>query len=159
MANNTELIDIITKLLRQERFGVLSTIGNPWPHPSLIGFFCEHDFSQVYFFTSRETRKFRNLNSNPAVSLMIDNRSRPLVNLRATSTLTVFGDARVLNDQEKASIRELFLNRHPELSQFSGLGNTAACTIDVDHYNLVYNFGEVFHCRPEQLRQEQNQLS
>lgn len=144
----------IRQLLQTEGFGVLGTIGDPWPHPSLVAFRCADNWAQIFFYTARQTRKFSNFQINAEVSLLIDNRGRPLINLEETSALGVFGQARELSPSAASAGEHLFLAKHPQMREFCQHPDTAACVIMVDHYNLVYNFGQVFPCQPMMLTTE-----
>ena len=82
----------IRSLLESQYFAVLSTKGETHPYCSLVGFVATADMSHIVFATMKATRKFRNLSADAFVSLLIDNRTNRIEDLKDASALTVLGE-------------------------------------------------------------------
>ena len=59
----------------RRRLAVLATQHEGKPYASLVAFAATDDLKTIIFATTRSTRKFVYLSSNPAVALLIDNRT------------------------------------------------------------------------------------
>ncbi len=108
----------IKEILQTQRLCVLATSWQEEPYCSLMGYLWDQDTGEFYMVTSSESRKFRNLNQNPRVSLLLDTRTTQRPQERAyTRALTVQGKAQLLSDP---GLEEKVLQRmqevHPQLS-------------------------------------------
>jgi nitroimidazol reductase NimA-like FMN-containing flavoprotein (pyridoxamine 5'-phosphate oxidase superfamily) len=107
----------IREILQTQRLCVLATSWQEEPYCSLMGYLWDQDTGDFYMVTSSESRKFRNLNQNPRVSLLLDTRTtekpRDGASIRA---LTVQGKAQLFSGP---GIGEEVLKRmqqvHPQL--------------------------------------------
>ncbi len=131
----------IRGMLCTQKLAVLATQGKNVPHTSLITFWAE-DVDQIFFATSKNTRKFYNLIKSSTVSLLFDDRSSQQHLLEA-SAVTATGQAEVAGKQEPQA--RLFLNKNPQLQAFFGQSSTAFIRVRIAQYDLVTNFGNV--CR------------
>lgn len=137
----------IRNLLEGERLGVLATTGADGPHASLVGFAVSTDLRQLFFATPRSTRKFRNLEDEPRVALLIDRREAG-TDFERAAAVTVNGIARALGADEVAACTEMFLQRHPYFRDFLASPNCALVAVEVSDYRLVRNFQNVTVWRP-----------
>ncbi len=109
------------KILKSQNLCVLATFSKEEPHCSLMAYIADDTCRSLYMLTPKKTRKFANLNANPAVSLLIDTR---LADGRAQPrdticALTVSGRCAVVEDSDwEKSICERFLRVHPHLATF-----------------------------------------
>lgn len=111
------MIEKMKNLLREKDTCVLATASESVPHCSLMSYVTDPECREIYMVTHRETKKYRNLVGNPAVSLLIDTRETPGgKNIKA---LTVSGLYRAIEDKGKRDrVRQALLARHPGLSAF-----------------------------------------
>lgn len=114
-------------------FAVLSTLGQGLPHSSLVSFVATDDLKSLVFVTRRNTRKYRNIQHNSNVSLLIDNRTnRPSDTSRAIA-ITAIGTAREEVDN-KSILQEIFLARHPQLRHFVEAPDNATMLVMIQEY-------------------------
>jgi len=89
--------------------------------------------------TFRNTRKYENLLSNPAVSLLVDTRKEDSPEGPSqTKALTVNGRfERIENEEKKNRIKDRLLERHPHLKAFAENHDTEVFLIKVKSFQLL----------------------
>ena len=135
--------NIIERLLTSQGLGVLATYSGKHPYATLVGFAVSEDHKSIFFATLRDTRKYRHIQGNSAVSLLIDNRSNRPDDFRDAEVLTVIGEAREVNGIEREQCLQLYLDKQPFLREFVSDPNCALMRIDAKKYVLVSRFQEV----------------
>ena len=130
--------------MSSQRLGVLSTHYQGHPYSSLVAFSSSQDLREIYFATPKTTRKFRNLNQDNRVSMLIDNRSNETSDFHHATAVTVIGRARVIQGAEKTDVMDIYLIKHPYLTDFVNSESCALVVVEVDKYVLVRRFQEVF---------------
>ncbi len=134
---------LIREMLTDQKVGVLATDATGQPYTTLVGFVADQDLGNIYFVTTRSTRKFAALSGNPRVSLLLDNRANTLKDFRETVAVTAQGEAReVSKDANKAMVRR-YLERLPHLEEFMNSPTSALVRIKVSVYYLVTRFQQV----------------
>jgi hypothetical protein len=134
----------IARLLASQRFAVLSTAGSVYPYGTLIAYAATGDLRAILFATMRKTRKHRNMERDPRVSLLIDSRPRRPDDIKDAEALTALGTAKEVHGKSLERFTQLYLERHPYLADFIGDPHTALMRISVRRYILVRRFQEVF---------------
>lgn len=132
-------------LLDEQLLAVLGTEGDGHPYTSLVAFAATADFQHLYFATTRATRKYRNLDGNPRVSLLVDNRGRGEADFHAAMATTILGRA---SECDKSPGATLFLERHPHLADFVEAPTCALLRVAVERYFLVRRFQDVLELTP-----------
>jgi len=140
----------IKQLLGSQRLGVLSTHYHGHPYSSLVAFSSSENLEEVYFATPKTTRKFRNLNQENRVSMLIDNRSNEIEDFHHAMAVTVLGSAEVVQGSYKKEVMGIYLVKHPYLTDFVNSESCALVLIHVDKYVLVRRFQEVFELHIKQ---------
>ncbi len=139
---------LIESLLADQRFAALATQGGEVPYTSLVAFAVTPDLRRVVFPTRAGTRKFANLEANPRVALLVDNRSNSADDYRNAAALTVIGSVRTECGPEADEGRKLLLARHPILADFLAAPDGRIATVAVAEYLLVTNFEAVVRLDP-----------
>jgi nitroimidazol reductase NimA-like FMN-containing flavoprotein (pyridoxamine 5'-phosphate oxidase superfamily) len=132
-------------MIQDQRFCVLATAGDNRPHCSLMAYAASPDGLEIYLVTHQGTRKYANLQANPAVSLLIDTRSdHPgMDGLRA---LTITGRLAPAPDAgAEAHIRRRFLQRHPGMAAFARDPHARWLCIRVTALQLLNGPSEAHH--------------
>lgn len=107
----------MTDLLRSKNTCVLATCAGDVPHCSLMAYTLSDDAGELLMATHTGTRKFRNISSNSAVSLLVD--ARETIPRGDAWALTVEGRCSwAVNDARAASARARLLAAHPHLEAF-----------------------------------------
>jgi heme iron utilization protein len=132
-------------LFTAQPLAVLSTSEDGQPYSSLIAFASTDDIRDLVFVTNRSTRKFTNLEHDPRVSLLIDDRSNEVSDFHAAMAVTATGRAREISDKEKERVRflKLYLGKHPHLEEFALSPGCALVGVRVSRYTVVRQFQKV----------------
>jgi heme iron utilization protein len=140
----------IRALVQNQRFAVLSTRQDDGqPYASLVAFFVNTDLKQLVFCTLRSTRKFANLEAEGRVALLIDNRSNDETDLQQAAAVTVLGTCAEARGEERSTLSDWFLNRHPAMADFVRSPGCAVMKVDVRFYYLVTRFQNVIELHLE----------
>lgn len=108
------MLSDIQSLLKSRKHCVMATVNGDRPYCSLMAYTTDDPVTRLYMITQRNTRKFRNLNDNPRVSLLVDSRgtSRP-------QALTIEGVFEEVTDAGRIQeIHDLFMAAHPGMQSF-----------------------------------------
>ena len=143
MNDGEEVLGEIRTLLHSRLFGVLATQGQKYPYCSLVGYAASEDLKHIYFATIRDTRKFRNLQDSPQVSLLIDDLVNQVDDFVDAHALTVLGVAHEVDDFARATALSLYLKKLPFLKDFVMAPNCALIKVKVSKYISVNNFQSV----------------
>lgn len=120
------MLDFAVDFLKQNGRLVLATSSENQPYCSLMSYVTDDSGRYVYLLTGKDTRKSRNIDDNPNVSLLIDNRGQAEENSEVNA-LTVVGQAHKLTDENKKSgLVNKFFERHSELRN---LGDATALDV------------------------------
>ena len=148
MEEKAGILSSIQSLLRSQTLAVLATDRKGHPYSSLVAFVASEDLSDIFFVTSRTTRKFENLLLNQQVSLLVDNRSNHASDFREAEAVTILGEAREVRETERAACEDMYLTRHPQLSEFMRAPTSALVRVHVSAYYHVTRFQDVHTFRP-----------
>ena len=126
------------------RFAVLATSEEGKPYTSIIAFAITADRRTLIFATSSATRKYRNIINQPAVSILLDNRSQNAYDIDNAQAVTLLGTAKnVRTNAKKAEYRLIFVNRHPQLANFIDDPETALIAVTIQQAVYVAHFKDV----------------
>ena len=118
---------------------VLATSARNYPHCSLMAYACNETCSELYMLTSRESRKYKNLMVNPAVSILIDTRGSTLESdHKGTTAMTLSGKFEpVISRSEETGMREGIKTRHPVLGDLLDDPDTEVVRIKIESFLLL----------------------
>ncbi len=134
----------ISRLVREQPYGVLCTQSQSQPYGSLVALGATDDLTAFVFVTPTATRKYRLLSECDHVALVIDTRSGTPGELMDVEAVTVTGRARqVPPGLDFDGWAELLLRRHPHLASFVRAESSALFRVDVIRYFHVCRFQEV----------------
>jgi nitroimidazol reductase NimA-like FMN-containing flavoprotein (pyridoxamine 5'-phosphate oxidase superfamily) len=131
--------DKIRMLIAANDVCVLATVAGETPHCSLMSYAADADGNKFYMTTHKTTKKFRNMEDNPTVSLLIDSREVDQAERRPRAqALTVSGRyTRAGGEEEKREIRERLLARHPHLERFIDHPDTEFIIVRATAFQLL----------------------
>lgn len=138
-----QLRGTLKRLLGEQLFAVLATVGERAPHLNIVSFAAADELRTILFATPRQTHKFANLRARPEVCLFVDNRSNRPRDLQEVHGVEIAGAAAEAAGQGAERYRELFLARFPELEGFLDSPGTALMAVRVRRYDVVHRFQEV----------------
>jgi len=139
-------VDVMGKirgLFVSQQLAVLATSQRGQPYTSLVAFAFSDDLRRLFFATTRATRKFANLQAEPRVSLLIDNRSHRSDDFREAIAVTALGRAQEINGSRRQALLDLYLARHTGLHEFATAPTCALFQVEVTRYSLVSRFQNV----------------
>ena len=140
------LRDAIKEMLNSQSLAVLATTTGRSPYTSLVGFMASQDLKEVYFATFINTRKYQNISKHSRVSLLIDSRTNRVDDFKNSSALTILGDAETVPQEQRDTLRSLYLHKFSHLQDFISDPQCALVRIRVTKYIVVQRFQEVFEC-------------
>ena len=132
----TQPEQLLKEVIGTQYFAVLNTLGEALPYSNLVAFAINDDLRTLVFITDRNTRKFRNIQENNNISLLIDNRTNQPSDISQAIAITVIGTAYEERDK-KNSLKDVFLSRHPQLRQFVDNPDNAMILMAVSEYIIA----------------------
>ncbi|MEW6335443.1 MAG: pyridoxamine 5'-phosphate oxidase family protein [Thermodesulfobacteriota bacterium] len=134
--------EAIRALIESRDVCVLSTVSGTEPHCSLMSYVTDETCVVFYMITLTETKKYRNLEGNSAVSLLIDTREERAAadghGHKKIRALTVSGVFQKLEDpsKERMILRQLLM-KHPHLSEFAESGKAKIFAVRAKTFQLL----------------------
>lgn len=148
--SNRKAIELVKKMLTNERFGVLSTSGNHKSYTSLISFASNDKFTLLAFATPIDTKKFKMIKKNENISILVDSRSKNQNNINDIVAITSLGKARILKkEKEIGNWSKILIDKHSYLDDFINADTTAIVVVEISKYYYVTSFQEVIEWIPE----------
>jgi nitroimidazol reductase NimA-like FMN-containing flavoprotein (pyridoxamine 5'-phosphate oxidase superfamily) len=140
----------LEELFTTQPLAVLSTQNAGQPYASLVAFASSEDLKELYFATTRATRKYANLSSDPRVAMLVDSRSNEVSDFRWAMAVTATGKAEEVEGQEKEKVLKIYLAKHPHLDDFVSSPSCALLKIRVERYYVATRFQNVIevHVKP-----------
>lgn len=152
---NTELLQIMHRLLSGARMAALGTLREGAPFVSLTTTAPADDFSTFWLHLSRLAFHARHIEDDPRVSLMIWEEGTPDRNPQSLARISLAGEA-VRIDPDNAGFesgKKAFLRRNPESEMYFLLGDFALYRVTVGYGRLVGGFGAIQTISPTHLRE------
>lgn len=133
------MIDRIKQLILENDMCVLATSRDNKPHCSLMAYLPNQEADVIYMVTRKETHKYKNLQANQQVSLLIDTRAQGRHEGRsAVQALTIAGTCMPVQEPaEKDSVCRQIVNRHPHLKELAEHPDAAVVSIKLDSFLLL----------------------
>jgi nitroimidazol reductase NimA-like FMN-containing flavoprotein (pyridoxamine 5'-phosphate oxidase superfamily) len=133
------MLEAIKTLIQSRDVCVLSTVSGGEPHCSLMSYVTDITCREFYMITLTGTKKYRNLEGNSAVSLLIDTREEDVDHRRKDiRALTVSGVFQKMEDpSEQERVLRQLLERHPHLKQFAESGEAMVFAVRAKTFQLL----------------------
>jgi len=124
------MLESMKKFVKENNMCVLATCLDNQPHCSLMAYVADDEGVTLFMISQAGSKKFKNLLQNPKVSLLIDNRREPSLEINQIQALTVSGLARPVTDlQEAESLRRRIVARHPQLKNLAAQAETRVVAV------------------------------
>lgn len=150
--SNSDRTEIVRQLLRQEKYGVLSTLSvkhEGWPFGSATPYALTAN-GEPLIFVSSLAEHTRNMMNDPRVSLFIQDTATN-ANPQAIARATLLGLVEAVHENELEDAAKLYLQRFPEAAQNFQLGDFHLLKIVVQNVRYIGGFGEMFWIQGESL--------
>ena len=139
-----KMIEKMKQIIRNEKYCVLATAMNNKPHCSLMAYTSGEDCKRIYMVTHKDSDKYRNLQSNDSVSLMIDTRGNKKD--RPAKALTVSGRfLEIKNEEILLNVKKDLLSCHPELEIFLNEEKSCVFSIEIESFLLLDGFTDSYY--------------
>lgn len=133
----------IASLLDQQVQCVLATIDDRRPCQHMMAFARSEDLSRIYLATYLDTRKYRNMLSNPSVSLLWDNRSGRDDDHVEGISLIALGRAELLDGPSRVDIHRALSARNPALKSLLEDDSCRIFAVRVEDYQWTRGYQQV----------------
>ena len=148
MTKDADPLELLRQLFALQRSAALATTEAGRPYLSLMAFAASEDLQYMVIATYRNTRKYRNMQTDPWVALLVDNRANLPSDPQQAIAVTALGQAEDVGAAEKHRFLTLYLARHPDLETFATSPDCALIKVKVDRYYVVSNFQEIREVTP-----------
>jgi len=132
------MIQKMKALVRAKDSCVLATVSSGKPHCSLMSYITDPECREIFMVTHSHTRKYKNLQENPCVSLLIDTREEDRnLAVGQKKALTISGTFQKVDPTRRKEIREQFLAGHPQLKELVDDPEAVLISIRVQSFQLL----------------------
>ena len=143
MNNCDDGMSSVKRLMQTQKYAVLASDDRGQPYASLMAFAATENGRQVVLAMNRDTRKHNNIRVNGHVALLIDDRENKGSDTQQAVAVTILGEAREVEGEERRRLTELFLLRHPQLREFAESPCSAVVLLSAEAFQLVARFEDV----------------
>lgn len=143
--------EYIEDILKTRGFAVLATEGNGQPHASLVAITPLGNCRQLVFATYRNTLKYRNIEYNSKVAVLIESERINKENLREKIVLTIIGSIKEFSIAENEAAYQAHLRNHPEMESFMLSSDCALIMVIAQSYQIVNGIDDIKWVAAEEL--------
>ncbi len=151
----------IANMLEHQSFGVISTLRQHQPFQHIMAHAYSDDLRNIYFATKSNNAFGINIQEQPSVNILWDNRTGDVEEEILDAYITASGFASKLGDMKARMAKSMILSRHPNLAQF--IEETAVTIYSVQihtyHYHNHTDETEFYHPNKVQKSEEQSPTS
>ena len=146
--NTDDIRKRLQQLFAAQQLAVVATSSGGQPYTSLVAYVAAEDLRRLFFITSRATRKYANLISDPRVSMLINSSTNTDADFHQAIAATVVGDAEEMSGEKRQAALATYVAKHPYLDEFAHSPSCALICVRVRSYLLVRNFQHVMEWHP-----------
>ena len=143
MKKPSHLQRLLRNLFSSQPLAVLATQSDGQPYGNLVAFAATEDLKGLLFATTRGTRKFANISTDPRVAMVVDSRTNQRVDFQRAVAVTATGIVEEVAGSEKNQLLKLYLLKHPHLMRFASSPRCALLKVNVNSYVVVRRFQKV----------------
>ena len=143
-SGDTKMIEKMKQIVMNEKYCVLATAMDNKPHCSLMAYAVGKDCKRLYMVTHKDSDKYRNLQTNESVSLLIDTRGKK--SEKSAKALTVNGRFSQIDDEKTLiRVKDTLNNRHPELDVFLNDKSSCVFSVEIESFLLLDGFTDSYY--------------
>jgi nitroimidazol reductase NimA-like FMN-containing flavoprotein (pyridoxamine 5'-phosphate oxidase superfamily) len=135
--------DFLRRFFSDQKLAVLATSEEGRPYLSLMAFAATADLRSLIVVTPKSSRKYRNLEGEARVALLVDDRTNQGSDFAGAVAVTALGEAEEAKDAQRGPLLDLYLAKHPQLREFATSPQAALIKVKVEKYLLVQKFQEI----------------
>ncbi len=145
-SGDKKMIEKMKQIVMDEKYCVLATAMNNKPHCSLMAYTVGEDCKRLYMVTHKDSDKYRNLQTNESVSLLIDTRGN--TKEKSAKALTVNGRFFEVTDEDTLNrVKRDLADRHPGLQVFLNDDSSCVFSIEIESLLLLDGFTDSYYER------------
>lgn len=141
--SSIEKIEAVRAFLQTQSFGVLATMGADGPHTNIITYAFTDNLQWLLFSTPNESRKFKNILSEPRVAFFIDSRPLSTDEINKAMGVTLKGIAQKISSEDFNSFSDIYLQRHPSMKHFLETSGNCLVGIRVEKLEIITDLIQV----------------
>ena len=141
--SSKEKIEAVRAFLQTQAFGVLATMGADGPHTNIITYAFTDNLQWLLFSTPNESRKFKNILSEPRVAFFIDSRPLSTDEINKAMGITLKGTAQKISSEDLNSFSDIYLQRHPAMKHFLETSGNCLVGIRVEKLEIITDLIQV----------------
>lgn len=154
------MLQRMKKMVKDQDICVLATVSGTRPHCSLMTYVTDENCREIYMVSLRDTKKFRNLAQNPAVSLLIDTREEDAGPRRSQArALTVNGMFQSVERGKQEWVRARILERHPHLKELIGQEGAEIFSVRIESMQLLEGATDSYFERMDEFPEDEKNFS
>lgn len=132
------------QIVMEQKYCVLATAMDNKPHCSLMAYTVGEECKRLYMVTHKNSDKYRNLQINDSVCLMIDTRSSK--GEGSTKALTVNGRFFEVTDEDiLGRVKKNLADCHPALEFFLNDESSCVFSIEIESFLLLDGFTDSYY--------------
>jgi nitroimidazol reductase NimA-like FMN-containing flavoprotein (pyridoxamine 5'-phosphate oxidase superfamily) len=136
-------------IVQSNKVCALATVAEDGPHCSLMSYAVDEACRELYMMTSRNTKKYANLQKNSSVSLLIDTRAQG-EDLSQVDALTVTGRFQQITDPARRhQVMKKLLEAHPHLEELASDPATAVFAVLIGSFQLLQGVTDAYYEKVE----------
>jgi uncharacterized pyridoxamine 5'-phosphate oxidase family protein len=143
MNKKSELNEFIGDIIKTIDLAVLATEGDGQPHASLIKISPFKGSNHLVFATYRNTLKYRNIQNNNKVAVLIESCVINNKGLKKNVVLTIIGYTEEVSFAENEAAYQAHLKQNPELELFMLSPDCTLLKVIAQSYQVVYGIDEI----------------
>jgi nitroimidazol reductase NimA-like FMN-containing flavoprotein (pyridoxamine 5'-phosphate oxidase superfamily) len=143
MKKQSTIKEYIEGILKTSGFAVLATEGNGQPHASLVAITPLGSCRQLVFATYRNTLKYRNIDNNSKVAVLIESKGLNKKDLGERIVLTIIGYIKEISIAENEAACQAHLKRHPEMESFMLSSDCALIMVIAQSFQIVNGIDDI----------------
>ncbi len=143
LAQRTEAEKEIQRVLKTSHFAILATQYDGQPHASLMAFMPYDGLRYLIVATYRNTLKYRNVQKDGRVAMLIDSHIASASAGHRSLVLTAHGMASDVPDCDHTVVERAFLEKHSNLRDFLASPDCVMLRVLVTAYEVVGSTDDV----------------
>lgn len=115
-----------------------------------MSYIADPECREIFMVTHPQTRKYKNLQENPCVSLLIDTREEDRnLGVGQKKALTINGIFQKVDPSRKKGILAKFLARHPQLKELVDDPEAVLISVRVQSFQLLQGVRDAYFAEPD----------
>ncbi|MFO7727420.1 MAG: pyridoxamine 5'-phosphate oxidase family protein [Desulfonatronovibrio sp.] len=138
------MLKTIKEIIRANDLAVLATSAENTPYCSLMAYVSGDGGLKIYMLTRKDSRKFRNINANPQVCLMVDTRADKQGDRQSIKALTISGTCFPAHSSEQDPLLDLLIRTHPQLKTLAEYSDAVVMQVAAESFLLLDGVNDAF---------------